>query len=174
MKSRNVVAILLTLAVGVGATNAHLARAATRPLEEGTKAPEASKAPKAPKAPKASKAPVSSQDMDAQWVLFQKSAEGRYCFFHREKDEEKSHNGHVFVSITGDTFKLEHGGLLRTGKSSSVYNEELSGSRRGDKIVATFTKSKDSAEFLIGNRTLTNNHFMAKEEVTYALEPCED
>jgi hypothetical protein len=162
MKSRDVIAILFTLAVAVAATNVHLVQAAESQAAEGKKAP------------------VSSRDIESQWTLFQKSAPGRYCFFHREKDVPNSHNSHVFVSITGDTFTLEQGGILRPDNKTFFYTEDLSGSRQGDKIVATFTKSKASTEFSIGNGTLTNSHFMAKDmakdkdTVTYVFEPCED
>jgi hypothetical protein len=167
MKGRHFVAILFTFAVAVTATNAPPAQAADRTEKPKASAPKAS-------TPKASAPGGASQDIASQWTLFQQSAEGRYCFFHREKDVPKSHNGYVFLSIKGETLTLEQGGILRPDNQTLNYTEELTGSRQGDKITATFTKSNASTEFAIGNRTLTNLHFMADEEVTYAFEACEN
>jgi hypothetical protein len=112
-------------------------------------------------------------DIDSLWALFQKSIPGEYCFiYNKEKGTNNAYVGNVIVTVGGKFLKIDVTGAIISGANVIWINDVLKGTRVENKIMATSTKFDKKIEFSIGDKTLTNFHFVAKREIAYLLGPC--
>jgi hypothetical protein len=109
---------------------------------------------------------------DSQWAQFQRSANGRHCFYFRKRQGDRDHDSALNFTVADGRVTLLWAGILKMGASQAFYAEEHTVERKGSVIVATHLKSSETVEIQVSGRQLSVSHWLTHDKTTYAMGTC--